>query len=170
MREVVGRSLRRGVREGDLPDLIVVDGGAAQLASALRAREEEGAFEVPIVALAKARPEGRGGRGRRPSVQERLFLPGRSEAVELPAHNSARHLLERIRDEAHRFAIQYHRKERGRIRSRLDAIDGIGPVRRKRLLRRFGSVAGLSEASVEEIAAVPGIGPELARAIVEHLR
>ncbi|MEW6073889.1 MAG: excinuclease ABC subunit UvrC [Planctomycetota bacterium] len=169
MREVVGRSLRRGMDEGDLPDLVVIDGGAAQLASALEAREDAGAWDVRIVALAKARAE-RTVRGRRrAATAERLFLaPGRPP-VELPPHGAATHLLARIRDEAHRFAITYHRKERGRIRSRLDAIPGIGPVKRKALLRRFGSAAGVARASVEELGSVPGISPALARRIAGAL-
>ena len=169
MREVVVRSLRRGVDEGDLPDLVVIDGGAAQLASALEAREEAGAFDVAMIGLAKARPE-RGVKGRRaPASEERIFLPGAKDSIELPRHSAARHFLERVRDEAHRFAITYHRKERGRITSQLDSIPGVGDARRKALLRRFGSVAGVREASVESIAAVPGIGGELARTIREHL-
>ncbi len=170
MREVVLRSLRRGVEEGDLPDLVVIDGGAAQLASALSAREEAGAFEVATIGLAKARAASRA-RGRaREGSEERVFLPGAKDAIELPRHSAARHLLERIRDEAHRFAITYHRKERGRIRSRLDSVPGIGPARRKALLTRFGSVQGVRAASAEDIAAVPGIGPELAATIREALR
>jgi excinuclease ABC subunit C len=170
MREVVARSLRRGVDEGDLPDLVVIDGGAAQLASALEAREEAGAFDVAMIGLAKARSE-RNVKGRRAaSSEERVFLPGRSEPIELPRHGAARHFLERIRDEAHRFAITYHRKERGRIRSHLDSIPGVGPARRKALLTRFGSVQGVRAASAEDIAAVPGIGDGLAATIREHLR
>ena len=91
------------------------------------------------------------------------------EPLELPRHSATRHLFERMRDEAHRFAITYHRKERGRIRSRLDSIPGVGPVKRKSLLRRFGSAAGVEAASVEELAGVPGISPALARTIREHL-
>ena len=175
MREVVGRSLRRGQGEGDLPDLIVVDGGPAQLASALEARDDIGAWDVRIVALAKARPERRArgtrtGRGalKGPS-EERLFLAPDSAALELPRHSAVRALLERIRNEAHRFAIAYHRKERGKIRSRLDSIDGVGAVRRKALLMRFGSVQGIEKASVEELASVPGIGAELAAKIKAQL-
>ncbi len=170
MREVVLRSLRRGVTESDLPDLVVIDGGPAQLDKALEARTEAGAWEVAIVALAKARSE-RSVAGRRKSAsEERVFLPGIAQPIELARNSNARALLERIRDEAHRFAITYHRKERGRIQSRLDAIPGIGPIRRKALLRRFGSVAGVERASIEEIAAVEGIGEELARTVLEHLR
>jgi excinuclease ABC subunit C len=170
MREVVRRSLRRGIDEEDLPDLVVIDGGAAQLASALAARDEAGAWGVAFVGLAKARAE-RKVRGRRQAAsQERLFLPGVPDPLPLGRHTAVRHLFERIRDEAHRFAITYHRKERGRLRSRLDSIPGVGPAKRKALLRTFGSLAGVKAASVEELAQVPGISGELAAAIVDHLR
>lgn len=169
MREVVERSLRRGVREGDLPDLVVIDGGPQQLATALEAREEAGAWEVPMIGLAKAR-SARTIRGRKHGpTHERIFLPGVEEPILLPRHTPARHLLERIRDEAHRFAITYHRKLRGKITSRLDSIPGIGDQRRKALLRRFGSLEGISKASVEELAAMPGISMGLARTIRDHL-
>ncbi len=169
MYEVVGRSLRRGVDEGDLPDLIVIDGGPQQLARALEARDDAGAWDVRIVSLAKARPERTVKSRRRPASEERVYLAPDADALELPRHSDVRHLLERVRDEAHRFAITYHRKERGRIRSRLDAIPGVGPARRKVLLRRFGSVIGVGRASVEELAAVRGISTELALTIREHL-
>ncbi|MDP6409077.1 MAG: excinuclease ABC subunit UvrC [Planctomycetota bacterium] len=170
MREVVGRSLRRGVDEADLPDLVVVDGGRAQLDCGLAAREESGAWSVAMVGLAKARPARGRGPARRSATEERLFLPGVEEPLVLPRHSAVRHLFERVRNEAHRFAITYHRKERGRIQSRLDAIPGVGSVRRRALLRRFGSVGALEAASVEEIAGVRGIGAELARTVREHLR
>ncbi len=180
MREVVLRSLRRSVEEGEEPALVVIDGGAAQLAMALEARDEAGAWDVAVVGLAKARagratPAGTAdevgtARRVRAARDERVFVPGRTEPIPLPRHSSARHLLERIRDEAHRFAITFHRKERGRIASRLDAIPGVGPARRKALLRVFGSVQGVRAASVEELAAVPGIGPDLAAAILRALR
>jgi excinuclease ABC subunit C len=170
MQEAVRRSLARGVTDKDLPDLVVIDGGPAQLARALEARQEAGAFEVPMVGLAKARAE-RNLRGRRKeAVEERLWLPDAEAPIELPKHSAARLLLERIRDEAHRFAITYHRKERGRITSKLDSIDGIGPARRRALLKHFGSVAGVAAAGVEQIAAIDGISPDLARRIVEALR
>jgi excinuclease ABC subunit C len=169
MREVVLRSLKRGVDEDDLPDLVVIDGGAAQLASALEAREEAGAWDVEMIALAKARSE-RSVKGRsKAASEERVFLPGAKEPIELARHSAARHLLERIRDEAHRFAITYHRKERGKIRSQLDSIPGVGPKKRRALLRKFGSVVGVKAASVEELSAIEGIGPELASKIREHL-
>jgi len=170
MREVVGRSLRRGALDGDLPDLIVIDGGRAQLDSALASREEAGAWSVAMVGLAKARSERRVKGKLKAKSEERLVLPGVETEIELPRHSAVRHLFERIRNEAHRFAITYHRKERGRIRSRLDGIPGVGAARRKSLVQRFGSVAGVSEASVEEIAAIPGIGGALARTILDHLQ
>jgi excinuclease UvrABC nuclease subunit len=170
MHEVVGRSLRRGLDEGELPDLVVIDGGPAQLASALAAREDAGAWDVRIVALAKARAERLVRRKSKAASDERLFLAPEAEPLALERHSPARHLLERIRDEAHRFAITYHRKERGKLRSRLDSIAGVGPVKRKALLARFGSVRGVQAASLEELAQVPGISSELARAILDSLR
>jgi len=169
MKEVVGRSLRRGIEDGDLPDLIVIDGGAAQLERALEAREESGAWETPMIGLAKARAERRVNSRLKESVEERIFLPGAADSIELAKHSPARLMLERIRDEAHRFAITYHRKERGKLRSQIDSIPGVGDKKRKELLRRFGSVVGLRAASIEEIAAAPGIGLELATRIREHL-
>jgi len=170
MHEVVRRSLERGVREDDLPDLVVIDGGRPQLERALQARQEAGAFGVAMCGLAKARAERRVRGRRKGAVEERVWLPEAEEAIVLGPHSAARHLLERIRDEAHRFAITYHRKERGRITSRLDSIPGVGPAKRKALLRTFGSVAGVSAASVEEIAGVEGVSAELAKAIAEALR
>jgi len=170
MEEVVGRSLRRGMDEGDLPDVVLIDGGAGQLRSALRAREDVGAWDVVVVSLAKARPEAReGGRTRKAAMEERLFTSPDQDPYVLPRHDDVRHLLERIRDEAHRFAITYHRKERGRIKSKLDSIPGVGPARRKALLRRFGSVVGVAGASVEEIVQVDGVGPALAAKILAAL-
>ncbi|MCE9594444.1 MAG: excinuclease ABC subunit UvrC [Planctomycetes bacterium] len=169
MREIVGRALRRGVEESDLPDLVVIDGGAQQLESALAARDEAGAWDVPIVGLAKARAERKVRGVTKAASEERLFLPGAVAPLELTRHSAARHLLERIRDEAHRFAITYHRKERGRIRSALDSVPGVGAQKRKALLRRFGSVAGIRAANLEDIASVPGIGRDLAARLREHL-
>ena len=170
MYEVVSRSLRRGLDEDDLPDLVVIDGGSAQLAKALEAREDTGAWGVKMVSLAKARAERRVRGQRKEASEERVYLTPDTEPIELPRHSDVRLLLERIRDEAHRFAITYHRKERGRITSKLDAIPGVGPAKRKALLKRFGSVQGVERASVEELAAIPGIGAELARAILAALR
>jgi excinuclease ABC subunit C len=169
LREVVGRSLRRGARDNELPDLIVIDGGAQQLASALEARAEAGAHDVPIIGLAKARSERRVRGKDKQASEERVYLPGALEPLELGRNSPARLLLERIRNEAHRFAISYHRKERGRIRSQLDSIDGLGPVKKRALLQRFGSVAGIRAESQESLAAVPGIGAKLAALIRQQL-
>jgi excinuclease ABC subunit C len=166
---VVRRSLERGQREQDLPDLVVIDGGPPQLERAMLARQESGAFDVAVIGLAKARGERKVRGKRKGPVEERVWVPGASAPVVLGAHSEVRHLLERIRDEAHRFAITYHRKERGKITSRLDGIDGVGPARRRALLKTFGSVAGVTEASVEQLAAVDGISPELARVISDAL-
>jgi excinuclease ABC subunit C len=170
LREVVGRALKRGLEEDDLPDVVVIDGGAQQLASALDAREEVGAWDVRIAGLAKARPGRRIGGRERAASAERVYLDPAGEPIELVRHSALCHLFERVRDEAHRFAIAYHRKERGRIESRLDSVAGIGPARRKALLKRFGSVAGVAAASVEELAAVPGISLELAERLLAELR
>ncbi len=170
MKEVVGRSLKRGVTEGDLPNLVVIDGGAAQLASALDAREEAGAWDVAMVGLAKARSERKVKGATKEASEERVFVPGAKDPIELPRHSAARHLLERIRDEAHRFAITYHRRERGKITSRLDSIQGVGAAKRKALLRAFGSAKGVEQASIEAISSIAGIGPDLAQKILDHLR
>jgi excinuclease ABC subunit C len=121
------------------------------------------------VGLAKARPARTVNGVRKPASEERVYLPGALEPIELARHSASRHLMERIRDEAHRFAITYHRKERGRITSKLDSIAGVGPAKRKALLRTFGSVAGVAKASVEELMALDGISDDLARRIVADL-
>ena len=169
MKEVVGRSLKRGMDEEDLPDLIVVDGGAAQLAKALEARDEAGAWDLPIVGLAKARPERTVDGKRKGRTEERLYLAPDRDPTVLPRHDAGRLLLERLRDEAHRFAITFHRQRRGKIQSRLDAIPGVGEAKRKALLRAFGSAEGVKQASVEQLAALPSIGSKLARVISDHL-
>ncbi len=169
MQEVVSRSLKRGLDEGDLPDLVVIDGGAQQLASALEARDELGAWDVRFIGLAKARAARTVKGVKKEASEERIYLTPESEPIELPRASAVRHLLERLRDEAHRFAITYHRKERGKIKSQLDSIAGVGPARRKALLRKFGSVVGVKQASVEELAGIPAISMELARVIRDAL-
>jgi excinuclease ABC subunit C len=157
------------MEDGVLPDLILIDGGQGQLRNALEAQEEVGAWGVALVGLAKARSE-RQFKGRRlEQSEERIYLTPDSEPIELNPRSPVRHLFERIRNEAHRFAIQFHRKTRGRITSQLDSIPGIGAVRRKRLLKTFGSVAGVSQASVEGIAALEGFTLDLAKTILERL-
>lgn len=164
MREVVERSLRRDLGEAELPDLVVIDGGKGQLAAACEGRDAAGAASVRMVGLAKARV-GKGPLGE----EERVFLEGARTPIVLPRGTAERHLLERLRDEAHRFAITYHRKLRDELRSELDEIPGVGPTLKKRLLQRFGSVRRIAAAPVEELAAVPRVSEQLARTIRERL-
>jgi excinuclease ABC subunit C len=158
MAEIVGRYFR-GKLEGEeeLPDLVVIDGGRGQLGAALAVLRELGLEDVPTVALAKQ--------------DEELYLAGRAEPLVLPRRSEALRLLQRLRNEAHRFAVAYHRKRRSRrtLVSAVEAIPGIGAKRRQALLRRFGSVERLREASPEEIAGVPGFSRQLAERVLSHL-
>jgi excinuclease ABC subunit C len=141
-----------------LPDLIIVDGGEGQLGRAVAVLERFGLTDkVPVVGLAKQ--------------QEEIFRPGRSDSLILPRHGEALYLVQRVRDEAHRFAITAHRNRRTKIglTSRLESIPGIGPARRKALLTHFGSIERIESATVEELATVPGINPALATSIKSHL-
>ncbi|MGH2356395.1 MAG: excinuclease ABC subunit UvrC [Candidatus Limnocylindria bacterium] len=140
-----------------MPDLVIVDGGKGQLSAAEGVIAELGLTEVPLAGLAKR--------------FEELFVPGRSDPIVLPRRSQALYLVQRIRDEAHRFAITYHREVRGRkaLRSELDEVAGIGPGRKKALLKRFGSVRRIKEASVEEVAATPGISRDLAERVKSNL-
>ena len=140
-----------------VPDLVIVDGGRGQLSVAVRALSELEITDVPLTGLAKR--------------FEELFLPDRAAPVVLPRRSQVLYLVQRIRDEAHRFAITYHRDVRGKraLRSELDDIAGIGPGRKKVLLKRFGSVRRIREATVEEVAATPGISRDLAERLKAHL-
>ena len=141
-----------------LPDLLIVDGGKGQLGRAVKVLEEFNLFgKVPVVGLAKQ--------------QEELFLPGHHDSILLPRHSQGLFLVQRIRDEAHRFAITAHRNQRNKIgmASVLDKIPGIGPARRRWLLTHFGSLEAIRQASIEELTAAPGITPELAQKIKTHL-
>ncbi len=141
-----------------LPDLLIVDGGKGQLGRAVKVLEEFGLFgQVPVVGLAKQ--------------QEELFLPGHQESIMLPRNSQGLFLVQRIRDEAHRFAITAHRNQRNKIgmASVLDKIPGIGPARRRWLLTHFGSLEAIRQASIEELTAAPGITSELAQKIKTHL-
>lgn len=160
MRRRLGRLETAMAGEGTgwrIPDLLVIDGGKGQLSAARAVLEELGYGDLPIAGLAKEREE--------------LFLPGRPDPVVLPATSPALYLLQRLRDEAHRFAITYHRSVRAKAqtRSALDEIPGLGPVRRRALVRAFGSVKGVREASVDDLAGVPGIARALAERIRAHL-
>jgi excinuclease ABC subunit C len=140
------------------PQLFIVDGGAPQVAAAQKVFDELGIVDVTLVGLAKR--------------LEEIWVPGDDEPVILPRNSQALYLLQQIRDEAHRFAINYHRQQRSkRMRSSvLDSIPGLGPTRRMDLVKHFGSVKKLKEASEEQIAEVKGIGPKMAATIFEHLR
>ncbi len=174
LREVVERRFRAALRDEQqrLPDLFVVDGGRAHLGVVLAVASEMGVSDLVAVGLAKARvtPDARSATIER--SEERVFLRGRVNPVVLAGHAPARHILERVRDEAHRFAIRYHRqlRDRGRLGSSLEGIPGVGKERARRLLVRFGSSRGVATAPVEEIAAVDGIGQVLARRIRETLK
>ena len=153
MREVTTRRYV-GLPEEELPDLIIIDGGKGQLSSALEIiRHAAGHKDVPVVGLAKQ--------------FELVFTEGNSEPVELPRRSQALYLIQRIRDEAHRFAITFHRKLRGKrnLVSVLDHIVGIGPKRRQSLRIHFGSLEKIKEASVEELAAAPGMNRTSAEAV-----
>jgi excinuclease ABC subunit C len=162
MREVVLRHYS-GVKEDQrpLPDLILIDGGIGQLGAAMDALRELGLSRLDIIALAKAKGE----------KEERVFLPGRKNPVILRPSSPATHLLQRIRDESHRFAITYHRKLRSRalLASKLDDIAGVGPAKRRDLLRYFGSVEALAAASEADLQRVGGVGPRTAKEIRKAL-
>ena len=149
--EAAGRDPAEG-KFTDLPDLILIDGGPEQLDFARRAMLKAG-FDVPIFGLAKR--------------LEEIFLPGQAESILLDRHSPALHLIQRVRDEAHRFGITHHRNLRGKasIHSQLEDIPGIGPTRRRALLNHFRTVAALREASVDELCAVQGMSRPAAEAV-----
>jgi excinuclease ABC subunit C len=171
LREVLTRRLARLASERELapeedgkrrkfaypPNLIVVDGGRPQLQAALDAVESSASPDLPVVSLAKR--------------MEEVYLPGSPDPVIVPRTSEALYLLQRVRDEAHRFAIAYHRKLRGRsmTRSVLDGVPGVGETRRKQLVRHFGSARKVAQASLEELEQVPGLGPRLAKVVHDHL-
>jgi excinuclease ABC subunit C len=162
MAEVLGRRLRRGKEENDLPDLLLVDGGRGQLAMAARAvRELDLAGRVELAAIAKER-EGEG---------EKLYRPGRKNPILLPRHSPLLLYLMRLRDESHRYGVTFHRRLRGKrlLASPLQGIPGVGRERTRLLLKEFGSLARLQAAGQEELAAVAGIGATLAAQIRRHL-
>ena len=164
MAEILERRLRRASEQDDLPDLIVVDGGRGQLNAALAVRDRLGMHLPPMIGLSKPRTERR--RGDRDAV-DKIVLPDVEEPVILPEHHPTLRLLQHLRDEAHATAIGFHRKQRSRsaLQSQLEALPGVGKARRVALVRHFGSVAGVRAASIEALAAAPGIGPALAARI-----
>ena len=160
MREVIGRRFKHAAgpdQDGKwaaIPDLVIVDGGKGQLSAALAGLEDAGWIDQPIVALAKE--------------NEELYLPDLSDPVILPRDSQALFLVQRVRDEAHRFAVSFHRQRRSKstFTSRLDDIPGVGPKRKQALLRKFGSLKAIQEADAEALAAVPG----MTRAIAEQIK
>ena len=172
MYEVLTRRYQRALEEHDLPDLLMVDGGKGQLGVAVEVLRELEITEVDVIGLAKMRTE------RDPFAEEvahsseRVFLPGRKNPVVLKPNATALFLLQRVRDEAHRFAITYHRNLRAkeRLSSPLDAISGVGPAKRKALLRHFGSLKRVRAAAPEALGQVGGITPALAEKIHQYLR
>jgi excinuclease ABC subunit C len=165
LQEVLRRRFRRatiaeaGTRDSwaDLPDLIVVDGGKGQLNAALEVLAEHGLDTLPAIGLAKEREE--------------VFKPGASQAIILPRDSAGLHLLQRLRDEAHRFAITYHKglRRSQSLSSVLEEIPGVGPMRRRALLKRFGSLDAIRQASLDDLASVPGMNESVARKVQEAL-
>ncbi|MDQ6859074.1 MAG: excinuclease ABC subunit UvrC [Chloroflexota bacterium] len=161
MRDTLRRRFARsaaGENDGwPVPDLVILDGGKGQLAEGIGALSDAGLLQIPIAALAKEREE--------------LFVPGRPEPIVLPARSQGLFLVQRIRDEAHRFAVTYHQQLRGKraVRSVLDEIQGVGPAKKRALLRTFGSVKGMREATEADLAGVAGVGPALAERIKQAI-
>ena len=153
VREVVGRRCRKLLEEGGpFPDLILIDGGKGQLSAAYAALEELGLANLVAVGVAKK--------------EELIYSRDREEAIALASNGPALLLVQKIRDEAHRFAVTFHRRARAMrdLRSDLDRVPGVGPRRRRALLTRFGSLAGVGRASREELAAE--VGPKVADAVL----
>lgn len=171
MFEVLRRRAKRSLDGSDpMPDLVVIDGGKGQLRRAEQALHDLGLHDQAIVSLAKSRVQGVDGDDATTRSPERVFVPGARDAIVLPPHSDEAHLFARIRDEAHRVAITYHRslRDRARVRSALDEIPGVGKTRRNELLRHFGSVRGVREASLSELEAAPGLGRRMAWKIHDH--
>ncbi|MDP3439232.1 MAG: excinuclease ABC subunit UvrC [Azonexus sp.] len=157
MRQAVSRRYGNiAAGEGVAPDLILIDGGKGQVSSAYSALADLGLSHLPMLGVSK-------GEGRKPGLETLIFPEGR-DPLQLPAHHPALHLIQEIRDEAHRFAITGHRAQRGKARktSKLDSLPGIGPARRKALVARFGGLAGVLAATADQLAEVTGISQEMA--------
>ena len=164
MRETLRRRFARSSQADEvtgtawtLPDLVILDGGKGQLSAGLDALADAGRLQIPIVALAKEREE--------------LFRPEQNAPIVLPRTSQGLYLVQRIRDEAHRFAVTYHQNVRSKraIHSALDEVAGVGPAKKRALLRKFGSVRGMREAPLDDLAAVAGVGPALAKRIKDAL-
>jgi excinuclease ABC subunit C len=146
-----------------MPDLILIDGGRGQLGKAIAALGELQINDITLLGVAK-------GQGRKPG-REKLFLAGARQPLRLPGDSPALHLIQQIRDEAHRFAITAHRQRRGKAQQQsvLDSIPGLGPQRRKVLLKAFGGLQGVRRSGIDDLVAVKGISRALAERIYNHL-
>ena len=156
--ETVGSAKAKNEAWGIIPDLVIIDGGKGHLSAVLQVFLELGLMDtVPLSSLAKE--------------NEELYVPHDPDPILLPRGSQGLFLVQRVRDEAHRFAITYHRQRRSKsaVKSAMDSVPGIGPKRKRMLLRRFGSLAGVREASLEELASVPGMTVRLAQKMKEHL-
>jgi excinuclease ABC subunit C len=161
MREMVRRRFKQHDMDGDkwasLPDLVLIDGGKGHLNAAMSAMNEAGAVDIPAASIAKE--------------NEDIYLPSLNDPVPIDKSSPELHLLQRVRDEAHRFAVTYHKNIRAKSsrESALDSVSGIGPARKKALIKRFGSVRKIKEARIEELTTIEGITPGLAQRILESL-
>ena len=172
MHEVLQRRLGKGRDGNDLPDLIVVDGGKGQLGIAVAAMHQLGIEQVDVIGLAKMRVERSMRSAEVKRSEERVFRPGQSNPIVLRHNSAALHLLQRVRDEAHRFAISYHRllRNRNTLTSVLDQIAGIGSARKRTLLEAFGSVRRLREASLDDLVKLPLMSEKTAREVLAALK
>ncbi len=170
MKEVLSRRFKHD--EWDDPDLVVVDGGKGQLNMAVEALKEIGRPDICIVGMAKARTLGEFHDAEVVASQERFFLPGRQNPITFPTNAEAYHILVGLRDEAHRFAITYHRKVRDKtsLSSVLDAITGLGEKRKTSLLKTFGTIEGIKAASMEQLTDIPGMNRVVAERVLIQLR
>lgn len=169
MKEVLLRRFQH--KEYDEPNLVVVDGGKGQLKMAIEVLKEVGRPDIPVVGLAKARTKGTFQQSEIEQTEERFFLPGRKNYLTFKPHSEAFKILVGIRDEAHRFAITFHRKLRGKfsLQSELDSVKGLGPKRKKLLLSNFTSVADIKKSNPEDLAKIQGISLKLATEILSQL-
>jgi excinuclease ABC subunit C len=170
MKEVLGRRFKH--TEYEDPDLVVVDGGKGQLSMAVAALKEIGRPDVPVIGMAKARTQGEFHDQEVVRTEERFFIPGRQNPATFPQNSEAFHILVGIRDEAHRFAITYHRKlrEDKTLSSVLDAITGLGEKRKKALLKAFGTIEAIKAASVEALTEIPSMNRVVSERVLIQLK
>jgi excinuclease ABC subunit C len=162
MRQVLARRFKREADPETLPDLVLIDGGKGQLAEAVRVFEDNSHFGIAVIGVAK-------GEGRKPG-RESLFVPDQSAPIRLASDSAALHLIQQVRDEAHRFALAGHRGRRQKKarRSSLEDISGLGPKRRQALLRQFGGLQAIARAGVDDLLRVKGISRHLAESIYQR--